>query len=315
MGTADVAAKHFVPSVQASRNGIAHAIASRSAERARQFADRFEIPRAHGSYEELLADEDVDAVYLPLPISLHCEWALRCAEAGKPVLCEKPLALNTEQARRMVDAFAERDLLLGEALMYRHHPVTRRIKQMVDEGQIGEVRVIQAVFCCQIEDMDNIRLRRETGGGALLDVGSYCVSVMRLIAGEEPGGVRAAAHWGEQSGVDESLVGTLTFPSGIVGSLACSVRTEFGCNYDIYGSKGRIFLHKGVVPNPDEDAVIRCWRNYELEETVVPAVNQWQLVFEDFADALIEGRPVQVPPEEAVLNLRVIDRLLADARP
>ncbi|MGD2175242.1 MAG: Gfo/Idh/MocA family oxidoreductase [Candidatus Brocadiaceae bacterium] len=312
LGTADVAEKHFVPAVRGLDNSVAAAVASRDAGRAREFAERLDIPKACGSYEELITDPEVDAIYNPLPTALHAEWSIRCAEAGKPVLCEKPLAPNADAAQRMVDAFAGRGVLFAEALMYRFHPLAKRVKQMVEEGAVGEVRVIQAVFCAMCEDPANFRLRKDLGGGALLDVGSYCVSVMRMITGEEPEEVCSAGLFSE-NGVDLSLVGTLRFPSGAVGSFGCGLKAEFGCSHEIYGTEGRIFVPQGVVPNPSDEAVIRYWKQYECEEIVVPPANQWQLVIEDFADALLDDRPVEVPPEDGVRNLRVIDELLACA--
>lgn len=313
LSTATVGRQHVMPAVRASRNGKLAAIASRDLGRAQVCAQQLGIPRAYGAYEELLADPDVDAVYVPLPVSAHAEWCIRCAEAGKPALCEKPLAATAAEAQRMVDAFARRRLPFAEALMYRFHPLTERVEQMVAEGAVGEVRVIQATFCAKCPGEDNIRLRRETGGGALLDVGSYCVSVMRHLTGEEPQRVGALAHVGERSGVDEWLVGTLAFPGGALGSLTCTLRTEFGCCYDVYGTGGRIFVDKGVVPGADGPAVIRRWTDYACHETVVPPANHYLLMVEDFANAVLQRRPVRFDPQDGVRNLKAIDRLLSSA--
>jgi len=313
LSTANVGRQHVLPAIRQSRNGELAAIASRDAARASACARQFGIPRAYGSYGELLEDPGVGAVYVPLPVSMHAEWCIRCAEAGKPALCEKPLAANSADAQRMVDAFAARGAPLAEALMYRFHPLTQHVRRMVAEGAVGEVRAIQATFCAKCPGEDNIRLRRETGGGALLDVGSYCVSVMRMLTGEEPERVGALAHVGERSGVDEWLVGTLAFPSGALGSLTCTLRTEFGCCYDVYGTEGRIFVEKGVVPGADSEAMIRRWADYRCEETVVPAANHYLLMVEDFAEAVLRGRPPRFDPQDAVRNLDVIDRLLASA--
>ncbi len=313
LSTASIGRQHVMPAIRQSRNGTLAAIASRDRARASACAQQFGIPRAYGSYRELLEDPDVDAVYVPLPVSMHPEWCIRCAEAGKPALCEKPLAANATDARRMVDAFAARGLPFAEALMYRFHPLTERVQGMVAEGAVGEVRAIQATFCAKCPGEDNIRLHRETGGGALLDVGSYCVSLMRMLTGEEPERVGALARVGERSGVDEWLVGTLAFPSGALGSLTCSLRTEFGCCYDVYGTEGRIFVEKGVVPGADSAAVIRRWSDYSCEETVVPPADHYLLMVEDFAEAVLSGRPPRFDPRDGVRNLKVIDRLLASA--
>jgi len=313
LSTANIGRRHVMPAIQESANGTLAAIASRNLDRARACARDYGIPRAFGSYEELIEDPHVDAVYNPLPVSMHAEWSIRCAEAGKPTLCEKPLATNADDAQQMVDAFARRRLPFAEALMYRYHPLTERVKQMVEAGAVGEIRAIQATFCARCPGEDNIRLHKETGGGALLDVGSYCVSVMRTLTGEEPERVGALADFGTRGEVDESLVGILSFPSGVLGSLTCALRAEFGCCYDIYGTEGRIFVEKGVVPNKDADAVIRRWAHGECEETVVPPANHYLLMVEDFADAVLRGRPPRFDPQDGVSNLRVIERLLESA--
>jgi predicted dehydrogenase len=314
LGTADIAAKHFIPGVRGLDNSEVLAVASRNEARAREYADQCGIPRAHGSYEALLADPDVDAVYLPLPTGLHAEWCLRCAEAGKPTLCEKPLATNAADARRIVDAFTQRNVPLAEALMYPFHPITQHVKRLVDEGAVGKIRVIQTVFCAKCERPDNYRLQPDIGGGALLDVGSYCVSVMRLLTGEEPTDVAAFAHFRDDTDVDEWMGGTLRFPSGVVASFGCGLLTEFGCSYEVFGTDGRIFVPQGVVPNPDADGVIHYHKNYECEETVLPPANQWQLVARDFADALLENRLPSRDLEDAVRNLEALDRLRESAR-
>ncbi|MFO8007167.1 MAG: Gfo/Idh/MocA family oxidoreductase [Candidatus Brocadiia bacterium] len=314
LGTANIAKGHFMRAMGALDNSRAYAIASRDRGRAQQFATECGVEEAYGSYEELLSDPHVDAVYNPLPISLHAEWSIACAEAGKPCLCEKPLAPNAADAQRMVDTFREHDVPFAEAIMYRFHPLQKKVEQMIGEGAIGEVRVVRASFCCKIEDEDDIRFRAETGGGALLDVGSYCVSFVRHVVGEEPQQVGATADFGERGEVDESLAGTLLFPGGAVASLACSLRTEFASTYDIYGTDGRIVLPKGIVPNPGEEATLEYWQQYECEQITLPGADEWALAVEDFADALLEGRPPATDPQDGVRSLEVIDSLLAAAR-
>ncbi|MFO7958689.1 MAG: Gfo/Idh/MocA family oxidoreductase [Candidatus Brocadiia bacterium] len=314
LSTARIARQHVIPAIRDSRNGRAVAIASRDKARARRVADEFEIPRAYGSYDELLADPDVDAIYNPLPISLHAEWSVRCAEAGKPVLCEKPLAANAEEARRMVEAFAERELLLAEGLMYRFHPLTRRVKAMVDDGAVGDIRLMRAVFCAATPGEDNIRLRAELAGGAMRDLGCYCVSVMRLMTGQEPNEVTATGHVGPETDVDEWVAGTLTFPSGARGTFACGLRMEFGCSYEICGTEGRITVPGGVVPGKENEATIHHYQDYNRTDIAIPPADHYRLMVEDFTNALLEGRPPTYPPEDAIHNLHVIDQALAAVR-
>jgi len=190
------------------------AVASRERARAEEYARANEIGRAHGSYEELLAAEDVDAVYIPLPNSLHVEWSVRALEAGKHVLCEKPLARSAAEAERAFAAAERTGRLLEEAFMYRHNPQTARLEKLVDEGAVGRVRLIRAVFSFPVQGERNIRLLAELDGGALLDVGCYCVSGARLLAGE-PESVWAESVAGP-TGVDEVLAGALRFPGGVL---------------------------------------------------------------------------------------------------
>lgn len=311
LSTAKIARAHVIPAIRESSNGTVAAIASRKAERAREVAADFDIPRACASYAELLADPGVDAVYLPLPVSLHCEWALRCAAAGKPLLCEKPLAANSSEARRMIDAFANAGLPLAEGFMYRFHPLTEKVRSLLAEGVVGRPNLLQATFHVRVEDPANIRLRRETAGSGLRDVGAYCVGVMRHLLGEEPVEVTARARFNAE-GVDTSLVGTLAFPSGALGCISCGLETAFACHYEISGPEGRLHIPQGTVPGTGE-AVIELHRNHRCEEIRLPGTNHYRLMVEDFAAALLEGRPPRFPAEEAIGNLEVIDRLLAAA--
>ncbi|MFP4322792.1 MAG: Gfo/Idh/MocA family protein, partial [Anaerolineales bacterium] len=219
LSTASIARRRVVPALQSSRNGEVVAVASRDADRARAFAAEQDIPRSYGSYEALLGDPNIDAIYIGLPNNLHAEWAMHCAAAGKPTLCEKPLALDAKQAQQMVDAFATRGVPFAEAFMYRFHPQTRRVLELVAEGVLGDLHAINAVFSFRLppEAAENIRLQASLGGGSLMDVGCYCVNLMRLATGAEPEAVTAQALIGKTSGVDERFTGTLRFPGGVLG--------------------------------------------------------------------------------------------------
>ncbi len=312
LSTANIGRRRVIPAIQASANGIAYAVASRDAEQARALAGELGIPQAYGSYEALIADPQVDAVYIPLPNHLHAEWAIRCAEAGKPVLCEKPLASDAAEAQRMVEAFAARGVPLAEAFMYRFHPRMDRVRALLAEGAIGELRLIRATFSFTVTREDNIRLRRDMAGGALMDVGCYCVNVIRTLTGEEPVSVTAQATFGERSGVDEVLAGTLRFPSGVIGVLDCSLRVPRWQTYEVRGTHGQIVIDEAF--GPEQGTRIQLWRGEPPEEIIVPGADQYQLMVEDFADALLKGRPPRFPASDAVATLRVIDRLLEEAR-
>jgi D-xylose 1-dehydrogenase (NADP+, D-xylono-1,5-lactone-forming) len=314
LGAANIARRRVVPAIQQSSNGEVVAVASRTLDKASDFARELNIPKAYGSYEELIADPEIDAIYNPLPNSEHAMWSIRCAEAGKPVLCEKPLAKDAAEAQSMVDAFARRNLLFAEGFMYRFHPQTVKVKELVDSGAIGSIVSMNATFTFRIRSEDNIRLSKSLAGGSLMDVGCYCINVMRLMTGQEPERARAIARVGITSGVDEWLSGILAFPSGVIGHFDCGVRAHRTHTYDIRGSEGRILVEQGFVVEPHEAPVIRHWHNDAYEEIQMPAANQYTIMAEDFHDALLNKRPPLYSPQDGVDNMRAIDMLYASAR-
>jgi D-xylose 1-dehydrogenase (NADP+, D-xylono-1,5-lactone-forming) len=314
LGAANIARRRVAPAIQQSSNGEVVAVASRTLDKASDFARELNVPKAYGSYEELIADPDIDAIYNPLPNSEHAAWSIRCAEAGKPVLCEKPLAKDAAEAQSMVDAFARRNLLFAEGFMYRFHPQTVKVKELVDSGAIGDIVTMNATFTFAIRSEDNIRLSKSLAGGSLMDVGCYCINVMRLMTGQEPERARAIARVGISSGVDEWLSGLLAFPSGVIGHFDSGVRAHRTHTYDIRGTTGRILVEQGFVMEPKDTPVIRLWRGDAYEAIESPAANQYTIMAEDFADALINNRPPRYAPQDGVDNMRAIDMLYASAR-
>ena len=313
ISTANIGKKRVIPAIQASSNGEVLAISSRNQQSALAAAEQMNIPRAYGSYEELLADPDIDAIYNPLPNHLHAEWSIRAAQAGKPTLCEKPFASDAAEAQHMVSTFAALDVPLAEAFMYRFHPQTVRVKQMIDEGAVGNMQIMLASFTFFMQREDDIRLKPEMSGGSLMDVGFYCVNVMRLMTGEEPEHVSGNALIGP-TGVDLNFVGTLKFPSGVLGHFDCGFQTAYEHSYEIRGDAGRILVERGFVSAPNEQMVIRYWNsNDEYEEITIPAANHYTLMVEDFAEAILEGRPPRYPAEDGVRTMQVIDALYRSA--
>ncbi len=310
LSTAHIGEK-VVPAIQESINGEVAAVASRSLERAQAFADKLHIPTAYGSYEALLADPNIDAIYNPLPNSEHAEWSMRCADAKKPTLCEKPLASDGDEAQQMVDYFRDRAVLFAEGFMYRFHPQTQQVKDLLDQGMIGRLTTVSAAFSFAISDENNIRLSRVLAGGGLMDVGCYCVNVMRFMTGEEPDRVTAAARFGVDSLVDEVLAGVLGFPSGVVGHFDCSLRTYRTHRYELRGTTGRILVGEGFTMGPTSETVIHHWHDNAYEKITVPPANSYRLMAEDFADAVLKPRQPRFHPQDGVNNMRVIDRLLA----
>jgi xylose dehydrogenase (NAD/NADP) len=317
ISTARIGKKSVIPAIQQSKNGAVVAVASRSLDSAQAFADEIGIPQAFGSYEAMLDSGEVDAVYNPLPNHLHAEWSMAAADRRIPVLCEKPLAMDAAQAQQMVDYFDEKDVLLGEAFMWRFHPQHAVVKQLIADGEIGEVKVMNASFSFIIGDETNIRLNPDWGGGALWDVGCYCINGMRIILGEEPDGGHAFARFGKTSMVDENVSAVLSFPFGVIGHFDCGFRAHRTNFYDIRGTHGRIRVEPSFIPDPTEPTTVHVWRgenDAEHEAIEVEAVNQYTLMVEDFADAVLNKRPFRYPIQDAVKNMIVLDNLLSSAK-
>ncbi|MGF1449607.1 MAG: Gfo/Idh/MocA family protein [Opitutales bacterium] len=312
LSTAKHARKAFIPAVRASKNGEIAAICSRTQDAADAVAQEMEIPRAFGSYEAMLADPDIDAVYNALPVSLHAEWSIACAEAGKPCLCEKPFTLTADEAKAVASAFEKAGLAVAESLMWRFHPVARKVMELLDEGAIGRLCIARTTFNADVAREGNFRYDKSLGGGALMDLGCYTVSGLRTFAGEEPEQVEAVAHFDAGGGVDLSVAGVMRFPSGMVGYMGVSMQTPFSSSYDLTGTDGRIRVDLGgFVTWPGTEFTIDLWRDTEKETLTVPAANHYGLVAEDFADAILEGRPPRHPVSDAIANMAVLDRLRA----
>ena len=241
LSTADIGRKKAIPGIQAADRSTVVAIASRDEVRARAAATELGIPRVHGSYEALLADPDVDAVYIPLPNHLHAEWTIAAARAGKHVLCEKPLATTARDAERMIEACDRAGVRLMEAFMYRHHPSWVAARELVQSGRIGRLVAVQSWFSYFNDDATNIRNIRDYGGGALYDVGCYNVNLSRMLFDAEPVRVEASIVRDAASGVDTLTSGLLEFETGIA-TFTCSTRAEDDQRVDIYGTDGRISI-------------------------------------------------------------------------
>ena len=313
LSTANIGRK-VIPGIHASRNGVVAAVCSRSLERARGFADEQNIPKAFGSYEEMIESDDIDAIYNPLPNSLHAEWSIKCAKAGKATLCEKPFASDAAEAQSIVDAFERQEVLLAEAFMYRFHPQHAKVKEIVAKGGIGELKIINSSFTFYISDEANIRLSKALAGGGLMDVGCYCVNLMRFMTGEEPERVTAAGIIGPTTGVDEILAGTLMFPSGVIGHFDCGLRAHRQQSYRLKGTSGSIVVPSSFTPDKNTGSIVQHWQGEQYTEYQIPAIDHYQLMVEDFADALLHNREPRFPPSDAVKNMELVDKLIAQVR-
>jgi xylose dehydrogenase (NAD/NADP) len=313
ISTANIGRAAVNPAIQASSNGELVAVASRDPAQAGQFAREHGIPRHHGNYEALLEDGDVDAVYNPLPNSLHKEWTIRAAEAGKHILCEKPLALSAEECREMATAAETNGVKLMEAFMYRFHPRTERVIAMVRDGELGKLRAIKSAFTFKLTRPNNIRLDPNLGGGALMDVGCYCVNVSRTIAGAEPVEVWATANWAD-SGVDAELAGTLRFESGLLAQFDCSLTMERREAYEVAGTDGWLRVDNAFLPGTDAVVIEeRRGRGSQVTHEVAGA-DEYLLMVEHFADSVLNDRPLRYTAQEAAANMRAIEALYASAR-
>lgn len=320
LSTANIARKHVIPAIQAADRCKVVAIASRSSARAEEAAGATGIEKAYGSYGQLLHDDEVDAVYIPLPNHMHAEWSIAAARAGKHVLCEKPIALSAAQAETMVAAAAEAGVILREAFMYRFHPTWQRVGELVDSGEIGEVVAISSWFSYWNDDPNNIRNILDYGGGALMDIGCYCIHLSRLIYGSEPTATKATVIRDPQSGVDTLTAGVLEFGSRI-SSFVCSTRTEPDQRAEIYGTEGRIGIEIpfNIPPERPTRISVTAGGAPPAEPAAVTLefdpVNQYVLQAEAFAASVLDG--AQLPDSGAAVigNIRAIERAFAAAGP
>ncbi len=319
LGNATVARKCVIPAIQKSGNGRVHALASQRPADAALVAAENQIERIYDRYEALLEDPAVDAVYIPLPNHLHRPWTLKALSAGKHVLCEKPIACNTQEAHEMAAAAGTDHLLLMEAFMYRFHPRSREIKQVVSSGRIGKLCLVHAAFCFHLaekvlETGGNLRLKADRGGGALLDVGCYSVSVARWMMGAEPTQVQAQAIY-HDTGVDVHVVGTLQFPGGGLATLEASFVSALQQTFSVVGTAGAIDLpHDAFIPWQHDAEYFQRGRDQETgDRIVVPGADEYQLMVEHFSDAVLEKSKLDFQVEDSIANMKVLDALATSA--
>ena len=312
LGAASIARRRVIPAIQVSRNSRVTAIASRDPARAHALARDLQIAVVHDTYDALLTDPNVDAVYIPLLNHEHHAWTIAAARAGKHILCEKPLAMNAAEAEEMVAAARAAGVLLTEGFMYRFHPRVVRLFELVRAGAIGEVRLIHSIFTIGPLPPGHTRLDPTLGGGALMDLGCYAVNLARQVYGEEPESVTALAHIGA-TGVDETFGGVLRFPGGPLCVFDVSIAGQLSVQYELIGTAGRLVVPHGFRPETNQPTELVLERGMEREVIAVEPADQYRLMFEDFADAIIDDRPPRYSPDDAVANMRVVDALRAAA--
>ena len=318
LSTATIAVTKVIPGLRRAERAEVVAIGSRDPAAAERWAATLGIPRAHGSYEAVLADPDVEAVYVPLPNHLHAEWTIAALRAGKHVLCEKPLATTSADASRMVEAADAAGLVLMEAFMYRHHPSWLAARAHVRDGRIGRLMAVQTWFSYYNDDPANIRNVVEAGGGALYDIGCYGVNLSRMLFEAEPARVLGAALRDPASGTDVVTAAILDFGHGIA-SFTCSTRAEDDQRVDVYGTTGRISIEIPFNIPPDRPTRITITAGGDppvapaSEVNEFPTADPYASEADAFAAAVLDGAAHPLPPADAVANLEVIERIFASA--
>ena len=307
LSTADINRK-VIPGAKASPKVDLVGVASRTQDRAEQYASWWEIPRAYGSYEALLADDEIDAVYISLPNTLHCEWSIKALEAGKHVLCEKPLSRHPDDVVEAFDTAARTGRLLSEAFMWRHNPQTARLQELVDQGAIGELRLVRSTFSYSLYDEDNIRLQPEVEGGGLMDVGCYNVSGSRLLGGE-PERVFGEAWYGP-TGTDWVFAGTMRFPGNVIATFDCGTALTNRDELEAIGSEGSLFVDD---PWHCLRPGIELRRDGIVERIELERQDSYRLELENMSDAIRGRGELLLARDDAMGQARALEALHASA--
>ena len=308
LGAARIAARALVPGIQNSSNAELVAVAARDGARAQAFATEHNIPVALEGYEALLERDDIDAIYNPLPNDGHSPWSIKAMEAGKHVLCEKPVGMNAPEALSMLEVSKRTGKTLMEAFMWRFHPQVTRAKEIVDSGVLGDLKLIRSGFSFFLNDAGDIRWVKSMGGGGLLDLGCYNVNATRLFAGREPSSVYGVADY-SGTDVDLHFAGILEFGEGLRGVMECSFGQPGRQHLEIVGTKGILEIDKFVLP---DDGIGEIRVNSVVEKTV--AADKYQLMVEQFVRAARGEEALAYPMENSILQMKVLDALSQSAR-
>jgi predicted dehydrogenase len=313
LSTAKIGTEKVIPAMQQGAYCEMTAIASRALDRARDVADRLGIPKAYGSYEELLADPAIDAIYNPLPNHLHVPWSIKALEAGKHVLCEKPIGLGSTEGRQLLEAARQHPTQkVMEAFMYRHHPQWVLAKKLVSSGRIGELRTIQTFFSYHNVDPSNIRNQADIGGGGLMDIGCYCISLSRYVFDDEPRRVWGIVEYDPELRVDRIASGMLEFAQG-TSTFTCATQLAPYQRVNISGTEGRVEIEIPFNAPPDKPCRLWHQRGETIEEILLEVVDQYTIQGDLFSLAVLNDDPVPTPLEDAVANMVVLEAILHSA--
>jgi predicted dehydrogenase len=314
LSTSKFAQTKVMPALLHCQHAELVAIASRDLAKAAEVADRFTLPKAYGSYEALLADPAIDVIYNPMPNHEHVPWTIKALEAGKHVLCEKPIALSAAEAQSLLDVSRRHPRLkVMEAFMYRFHPQWQRARQIVLDGGVGDLRTIQSFFSYFNNDPNNVRNQADIGGGGLMDIGCYNISLSRFIFGEEPRRVMGILEYDPVFHTDRIASGLLDFGHG-TSTFTCSTQlTSYQC-VNIFGTTGRVEIE--VPFNAPPDKACRLWHQHgeAVEEITFDICDQYTIEGDQFSLAVLHDTPVPTPLEDAVANMRVIEAIVESGR-
>lgn len=309
LGYARIAKNSLIPAIQDSPNSELYALASGDPEKLKECRELDLCPKLYSRYEEVLEDPEVQAVYIPLPNSMHKDWAIRAMKMGKHVLCEKPISLNADECREMIAAARENGVLLMEAFMYRFTDRAFKVKEIVDSGEIGEVKYINSTFRFLLDRPNTIKVKPELGGGSLYDVGCYPVSFVNWITGKLP--VSCSSESVLENGVDTIFTGVLKYEDGLIATVNSGFNAFKETRSEIIGTKGRIDI-------PDTfaglDGIVTVETGDGIRQVSVVDTGRYALEVTDFADAILKGRQPLISLEESLLNMQVIDMLLASMK-
>lgn len=309
LGPGFVATRAMIPAIQRSSNGRVRAIASRDRARAQDIAARYNVERAYGAYQDVLDDPAIDAVYIALPNHLHLPWTIQAARAGKHVLCEKPLACQAQEAEHMLAVCQAAQVQLMEAAMYRFHPRMRTLQQMVSQEEPGRLHFLHSAFSFPLRDEQNYRNVPTQGGGALLDVGYYCVNALCWLNQAEPVEVQAFTRYREQGGIDLETSALLRFADGLTGHIQCSFAACEHQVLELVGSKGALSLPHAFTAWKDDPTTLHIQKGFTVTEQHFAPADPYQLLAEHFVE-VIQGQAVSLyPAHEAIRSLRVLDTL------
>ncbi len=302
------------PAIRESQWAVPYAIASRTREKAEGFARRHGFLKSYGRYGDVLEDPAVDVVYNPLPNWLHCDWSIRALKAGKHVLCEKPLAEDRAECQKMIAVSKECGRLLMEAFAFRFHPQTTKVKELIGNGEVGEVRIIRASLGFPLNfDLPDIRLKKSPGGGALMDVGCYCVNVIRYLMGGEPLTALGQSLCGPSHGVDLTFGGMLVFPGQRLGLFSGSFQTALDFQLEILGSRGRILVPKPFKPDANHGSLTMQVAGKTREVPIRNGGEVYRLQVDHFSRSILEKRPLSLPLQDSLGNMAAIEALRRSA--